>query len=137
MMMVTLLLHLLLSLAPSSTTLRAASAAPFTAAITSSTGGSIADSDGGPRSLQAMDQDTKCPLTSLPPHRPSATVARCPEASELSCCTDCFDYQTITDLVTSNSMDLVNKVDWTGGISSLLGGTSFNVGLGEGEMQNQ
>ena len=67
-----------------------------------------------------------CILTGLPPHVPSVTASRCPEASELSCCEDCADIDYVTRVLSMSYADVVNLIGPMGG---LLGGDTFKVHL--------
>ena len=65
-----------------------------------------------------------CVLTGLPPHVPSVTASRCPEASQLSCCEDCADVDYSARAVSLSGVDVINLIGPMGGI---FGGSTFRV----------
>lgn len=68
----------------------------------------------------AFAQDyPNCPLTGEPPKAPTIAPTRCPSASKLSCCTDCYDLNYAIQALGANVTDIVDQA--SGGMASQLG----------------
>ncbi|GJP45267.1 hypothetical protein CLOM_g4676 [Closterium sp. NIES-68] len=52
-----------------------------------------------------------CPLTGLPPKKPTIPLVRCPAAKAQSCCDNCTDLSLSLQLVASNIKDVVAEIN--------------------------
>ncbi|CAI5929371.1 unnamed protein product, partial [Closterium sp. NIES-65] len=72
-----------------------------------------------------------CPLTGLPPKKPTIPIARCPAAKDQSCCDNCTDMSTALQLVASSLKDVVTQINPTiaDGIDSSIAVCDIFIGM--------